>query len=71
MRRIALLIAAATLLALIPTDASAWYCRASSATGAWGAGWAGYRNVANQIALTNCAVRTPRGVMCWTNFCRR
>jgi len=70
MRRIILpLVAAVALSALVPSEASAWYCRATSATGTWGTGWSAYRSVANRIALVNCAARTPRGVMCWTRAC--
>ena len=70
MLKIVPMLAAAALLALIPSDASAWSCRAASATGGWGVGASPNRNVANQIALRECAIHTPRGVVCWTSYCR-
>jgi hypothetical protein len=69
MRKVLPVVVAFALLAMLPTDALAWYCRASSATGAWGWGRAAYQAVANRIALNNCAVRTPRGYVCYTNYC--
>ena len=69
MRKILPIVAAIALLAMIPTEASAWYCRASSPTGSWGWGRAVLAGVANRIALNNCAVRTPRGYVCYINYC--
>lgn len=69
MRKILPILAAFAILALIPTEASAWYCRASSPTGSWGWGRALYQTVAGRIALTNCAVRTPRGFVCYITYC--
>jgi hypothetical protein len=69
MRKVLPILAAFAILALIPTEASAWYCRASSPTGSWGWGRAFYQAVAGRIALNNCAVRTPRGFVCFINYC--
>lgn len=69
MRKIAPIVAGLALLAFVPTDASAWYCQARAPNGAWGWGRAVSRLAANRIALTNCAVRTPRGLVCYTTSC--
>ena len=69
MRKILPIVAAVAIVAMIPTEASAWYCRASSQTGAWGWGRAAFQGVAGRIALNNCAVRTPRGFVCFINYC--
>ncbi len=57
------------LAGLIPSEASAWYCRAGSPTGGWGWGQAYYRGGAASIALNNCAVNTPRGFVCRIRYC--
>ena len=67
---IASFVIAAALVAIIPSEASAWYCRARSATGSLGWGSSYYLANANRIALVNCAVRTPRGYTCFITSCR-
>jgi|NGEPerStandDraft_6_1074524.scaffolds.fasta_scaffold05480_2 hypothetical protein len=57
-------------LAMSASEASAWYCRASSATGNWGWGRSVYLANARAIALTQCAIRTPRGFTCYIRYCR-
>lgn len=51
------------------TPAEAWYCSARGTTGA--SGWGTSRNlaVARNIALRECAVRTPRGARCLIMYC--
>jgi hypothetical protein len=58
------------LLLSFASEASAWYCEARSATGAWG--WARNYSLrrAKHNALYQCARRTPRGYMCYITFCR-
>ena len=58
-----------TLFGFMPTEASAWYCRATSPTGGWGWGRSDYRGNATSIALNNCAVNTPRGYVCRIRTC--
>jgi hypothetical protein len=53
------------------TDAFAFYCRATSATGAWGWGQSASLYRAERIALANCAIRTPRGYVCRLRRCVR
>ena len=52
------------------TEANAWVCRATSSTGS--SGWASSGNLgyARQRALLECAVRTPRGRVCYIRSCR-
>ena len=57
------------LIGLIPTEASAWYCRATSPTGSWGWGRSDFRGAAVSIALNNCSVRTPYGYYCHLRYC--
>jgi hypothetical protein len=52
------------------SQASAWYCQASGTTGATGWGTSSSLGVAQRRALAECAVRTPRGHMCFLHFCR-
>lgn len=47
-----------------------WICRASSSTGSWGWGANRSRRSANRRALTECAIRTPRGRVCYSRGCR-
>ncbi|BAT59673.1 hypothetical protein GJW-30_1_02206 [Variibacter gotjawalensis] len=54
---------------MAPTDAFAWQCRASSASGGWGVGWHPNRARAARIALNYCAANTPRGVWCRIRYC--
>ncbi len=63
-------IIAAMMLVLIPSEASAWYCRATSGSGAWGWGRSGSLYRAQRIALSQCAIRTPRGYWCRIRYCR-
>ena len=64
------LMLAALFLPALPSQASAAYCEARSATGS--RGWA--RNYvlakAQYYALYQCARRTPRGIMCYITYCR-
>jgi hypothetical protein len=69
MRKILPFIAALVILAIVPTEASAWYCRATSATGSWGWGRAFFRGVAAGKALANYSVNTPRGFICYLRYC--
>lgn len=65
------LLAAAALVALVAStsSASAWVCRADSRN-AFGWGSSPRLAVAKQIALSQCAVRTPRGRYCRITACR-
>jgi hypothetical protein len=60
---------AGSVIALIPTEASAWYCRARSPS-AWGWGRSDWVGQAKRIALDECAARTPRYETCYIRFCR-
>ncbi len=66
----ACLMLAVLFLPALSSQASAAYCEARSATGSHG--WA--RNTvlarAQYNALSQCARRTPRGVMCYITYCR-
>ncbi len=70
MKRLAYFFTVALLLALSSTEASAWYCRASSPTGTWGWGRSFNLYQARAIALNQCSVRTPYGYACYLRFCR-
>jgi hypothetical protein len=63
-----MLIAGALAVILIPTEASAWYCRADSPS-AYGWGSSSSRRVAVRRALAECAVRTPRYQTCRISYC--
>jgi hypothetical protein len=63
-----MLIAGALAVILIPTEASAWYCRADSPS-AYGWGRNDSRSAAIRRALRECAVRTPRGQVCRITYC--
>ena len=69
MRKLAVTCVLLSGLATVPTDASAAYCRASSAYGTWG--WGSSPNIyrARAIALSQCAVRTRRGYTCYIRYC--
>jgi len=70
MKRITIMIAAAALMmTLIPTQASAWYCRADSPS-ASGWGSSPSRGRAAEIAIRQCAVRTPQWQVCQISRCR-
>ena len=62
-------IGAACVLVLVTTEASAWYCRATSPS-AYGWGHNYYRSRAAARALAECAVRTPRWQTCYIRYCR-
>ncbi len=72
MRNVALIVTSAVifagLAAAIPAKAYACYCEARS-NYAWGWGQHASCGRAKQIALTQCAVRTPRGAYCYVTFC--
>ncbi len=55
--------------ALSVGEASAWYCRADSRQ-AYGWGSSPRLGVAKRIALSQCAVRTRRGLYCRISYCR-
>ncbi len=57
------------MLALMSSDASAWYCRAESPS-AYGWGSSDSRGVARRRALYECARRTPRYQTCYIVYCR-
>ena len=57
------------MLALMSSEASAWYCRAESPS-AYGWGSSGSQGVARRRALAECAVRTPRYQTCYIIYCR-
>lgn len=73
MKKMALIMASAAAFAALvtaaPSQAYACYCEARSSS-AWGWGQHGSCARAQAIALTNCAVRTPRGYYCYVTFCR-
>ena len=72
MKKTTLIIASAVLFAgvitAIPARAYACYCEARSSS-AWG--WGRHASCARsqQIALNQCALRTPRGRYCYVTFC--
>jgi hypothetical protein len=66
---LACLLVAGSALAMSSTSAWAWSCGARSATGSWGVGHAYSRHRAARIALTYCAVNTPRGYVCYVTRC--
>ena len=51
-------------------EASAWYCRAESGTGAYGWGQNNDMGTARRRALYECAVRTPRNSRCVIRYCQ-
>jgi hypothetical protein len=65
------IVVAACALALFPTEASAWVCRARSVTGSWGWGASSSLPAARRRALYECAIRTPRRYTCYITSCRR
>lgn len=70
MAKVMAIVLSGLMLTLSVSEASAWYCHASSSYGSWG--WATNRSLkrAKRTALRQCAVRTPRGYMCYITFCR-
>jgi uncharacterized low-complexity protein len=70
MKKIAISSAIAGFLLLsLASEASAWYCEARSATGAWGWGRSYSLARAKRIALYQCARRTPRRFVCYITGC--
>ena len=69
MRNLAVTFVLVSGLARVATDASAAYCRAGSAYGTWGWGRSYNAYRARAIALSQCAVRTPRGYTCYIRYC--
>ena len=70
MKKIAAFAFATSLLAfMIPTEALAWYCYASSPS-AYGYGVNSSRRAAVRRALAECAVRTPRYQTCYIRYCQ-
>lgn len=57
-------------IAAMPTEASAWYCRATSTSGAYGWGTSSSISSAKVRALYECAIRTPRNHTCYLRSCR-
>lgn len=70
MIRIAAFVLGLCALAMSSSEASAWYCRATSGSGAWGWGSSASLYRAQRIALYQCAIRTPRGYVCRIRYCR-
>ena len=70
-KAISILASAAILTGVVaaPSQAFACYCEARSAY-AWGWGAHSYCSSAKRRALSECAVRTPRGYWCYITFCR-
>jgi hypothetical protein len=62
--------AVAAFAVIAATPAEAWYCSARSTTGSTGWGTSPNRAYAAQIALRECAVRTPRYATCYLMLCR-
>jgi hypothetical protein len=71
MRNVIIAFVVATgLLAIVPTQASAWVCQAHGSTGASGWGSHGYSLAyARRRALLECARRTPRYARCYITSC--
>jgi hypothetical protein len=67
-RNIVLATTVVASVALSATAASAWVCYARSPV-AYGWGSSGYLGSAKLIALRECAVRTPRGMVCVITSC--
>jgi len=63
-----LIVAAVALMAA--TEANAWVCRATSSTGSSGWGSSSSLGYAQRRALAECAIRTPRGRVCYLRGCR-
>ena len=57
------------VLAMMSTEAAAWYCRAESRSAyGWGSDYS--RRAASRRALYECARRTPRHQTCYIIYCR-
>ena len=58
-------------LAIVSSSpAEAWYCAARGTTGATGWGTSPWLGTARNIALRECAVRTPWRARCYIMYCR-
>lgn len=58
------------MLALVPSEASAWYCRATSPAGAWGWGRSNSLYRARNIAYNLCTRDWRRGGhLCRIRYC--
>jgi hypothetical protein len=65
---LASVVIAAAAMTFFSSEASAWYCRASSPSAyGWGTGGLGY---ARARALAECAARTPTYQTCYIRYCR-
>ena len=60
----------ALVIPLLASSAEAAVCSARSATGSWGVGRGYNFRQARALALTYCAVNTPRGYTCYVTGCR-
>jgi hypothetical protein len=69
-RKIVVATSVLVLAAMTAGAASAHICYARGGTGATGWGRSPYLGTARSIALAECAVRTPRGYMCYITGCR-
>jgi len=67
-RKIVLATTVAASVGLWANAASAWVCYAHSPV-AYGWGSSAYLGTAKTIALRQCAVRTPRGMVCVITNC--
>jgi hypothetical protein len=63
-------LAAATLAAPLAAQARTYYCTARSPTGSYGYGYSPRLGTARAIALSQCAIRTPRNRVCILTGCR-
>ena len=65
----ATMVLAGTMMVMAPGEASAWACRADSAS-AYGWARSGSLSWARSRALRQCARRTPRYQTCYISWCR-
>jgi hypothetical protein len=66
---LAFVLLAAAAVSALPDPAEAWMCVATSSR-ARGWGTSGSMVAAKNRALSECAVRTPRGRTCYIRYCR-
>jgi hypothetical protein len=69
MKWLAVSLVAATITAMMPAQAMAYYCVARSPTGSSGWGVSGSLGNAKGIALYQCAIRTPKRYYCYITYC--
>lgn len=63
-------VSAASAMIALSSSAFAYKCQANSPS-AWGQGWHNYSlSYARKRALSECAIRTPRGQYCRISWCR-